>query len=315
MRFGDTYNKRSRLTRIDHSLSHFRPVRVEQCLGKHQRRSLARTGSFMIFQQGATNVLNLLSVVALSRLLTPDIFGLVAMVSFFQILMTTVCGSGFLQSVVQVDHLERGQLNNIFWLNAGIAILLGIGLAVSGPWISEFYSEPKLVVVSLVLGSVFALQNVLRTHHALLQRAMKTEITMFINVLPIAVGLITGVILAFCGATLWALLGVAIVSTLTRSALTIAFVRWLPGLPDREVRMQEMVQYGLRSTFGSIVYFFSTNIQILALGKLASPADVGYYNRGMTLYQRPMESVIKPLGNVLLPAMSSMQNEPQKLES
>jgi hypothetical protein len=78
----------------------------------------------------------------------------------------------------------------------------------------------------------------------------------------------------------------------------------------RGVGLRPMLAYGLRATAGNSLYFMSQYAQSLVLARVVSPVEAGFYNRGQAFFQRPFGQVQQPIGSVLFPSLSKLQNEP-----
>jgi O-antigen/teichoic acid export membrane protein len=240
-------------------------------------------------------------------------FGLIAMVGFFQLLLQTVSGSGLIESIIQVKDLQPSEVAGIFWINSGIGLILGSILALSGPLIASFNNEPQLASLAFAMGGLFFLQNIPETQNALLRRSMRAETQGVINILTTLVGLLATVSFAMIGWGVWSLLAGTLVSLIVRQAFVSYFVRFNPWKSFSFSQVRPMLSYGLKATFGNVVGFLTLNIQTLALGKYASPADVGYYNRAQNLYQQPLKQLVWPLVGAALPAMSALQGNREEL--
>jgi PST family polysaccharide transporter len=274
---------------------------------------MATVGSITVLEQVFTGVFRVLSIVILSRLLPVSAFGLIAMVGFFQLLLQTISGSGLIESIIQVKDLKAHEVAGIFWINCGLGLVLGAVLALSGPAIASFNGEPQLSLISLAMGGLFFLQNVPQTQSALLRRSMRAETQSVIVIVSSCVSLMVTVASALIGWGVWSILAGTLVSLIVRQGFVSYYVRFSPWQRFSFSQVRPMLSYGLKATFGSLVGFLTLNIQTLALGKYASPADVGFYNRAQNLYQQPLKQLVWPLMGVALPAMSALQGDRVKL--
>jgi PST family polysaccharide transporter len=301
------------LNRFKSIVRELRPIRASDYLGVHRTRSLATVGSITLLEQVFKGVLQFISIVILSRLLPVSAFGLIAMVGFFQLLLQTIGGSGIIESIIQVEDLQPNEVAGIFWINCGIGLFLGGVLALSGPLIASFNNEPQLESIAFAMGGLFVLQNIPQTQNALLRRSMRAETQSVINILTSLAGLLATVSFAVIGWGVWSLIAGTLVSLTVRQTLVSYYVRFSPWKRFSFTQVRPMLSYGIKATFGSLVGFLTLNIQTLALGKYASSADVGFYNRAQNLYQRPLRELVWPLVGAALPAMSALQGNREKL--
>lgn len=301
------------LSQLNKVIKELRPIRDVDYLGVHRTRSLATVGSITLLEKVFSAVIRLVSIVILSRLLPVSVFGLIAMVGFFQLLLQTVSGSGLIESIVQVEELQEHEIAGVFWMNVILGLVLGAILAVSGPFIAAFNDEPRLTAIAGALGVLFFLQNIPQTQGALLRRSMRAETQTLTSVIFSLSNLVATIAFALMGWDVWSILAGTLVSTIVKQVLISYFVRFSPWIRFSFAQIRPMLSYGLKSTFGNVVGFLTLNIQTLALGKYASTADVGYYNRAQGLYQQPLKQSVWPLMGVALPAMSALQGDRVKL--
>jgi PST family polysaccharide transporter len=253
--------------------------------------------------------LRLATTIILSRLLPPSSFGLIAMVTFFRGLMEMVSGSGFVESTVQKKNLALDELNGVFWINLIISIFLAGSFIASGPFIADFYGEPEIAAICTVVGLLFVLENLFKTHEALLRRTMNEELSFVILLVPQLVNLPVAVALALLGFDVWALVGASVFSVVAQRLLFLYFVRWDPEGFKSSKDLGTMVRYGLKSMSASIVNYCSLYSQNLALGKFGSVTDVGFYNRGQAVFLMPIQTVSLPIAQLILPMLSVLQND------
>lgn len=294
---------------------HFSPKNVGTLICRHQGRRISYVGSLAMVRQVALAVLNLLTVVVLSRLLPPSVFGLVAMATFFQTFIGTIVQSSFAESIIQATEFSLSQINKIFWMNASLGLIAATSLLVISPFAVNFYAEPRLYEVFFVISTIILIQVAFIPFQSLLERNLLIELTTVCAIVPAIVSLLVAVTLALLGYEIWALLSSMLANSITRALLLLLFVRWMPGRFSKDTNIQSMVKYGLRNTAGAFAGFFSRNIQVLALGKWASPADIAFYNRGQALFQLPVRQFASPMVNVVFPLMcKDKENRTRLLE-
>jgi PST family polysaccharide transporter len=255
----------------------------------------------------------LITTIVLSRLLLPSTFGLLAMVTFFSGIMTMLSGYGFVESAIQKKDLSLDELNGVFWLNASVCTLLALVFIACGPLIGQFYGEPELAAMCLVVGLLFILQNLFLTHDALLRRTMNAEVSFVIFLIPQFVSLTVSISMALIGFGVWSLIGGSVLSSITCRLLFLYFVRWSPSSFKRSKDFGTMLRYGLKSMSASIVNYLSNYSQNLALGKFGSATDVGFYNRGQAVFMMPIQQVSQPIAQMILPSLASLQDDRKKM--
>ena len=133
------------------------------------------SGVVTMVAQGAQFVLTLASTMVLARLLTPQDFGLVAMVTtvigFFRIFND----AGLSTATVQREGITHAQVSNLFWTNVMLGVAISLLLAICAPVVARFYHEPRLVSITLALCLTFLFTTSTVQHMALLKRQMRLK--------------------------------------------------------------------------------------------------------------------------------------------
>src|SRR6476620_9839468 len=154
---------------IDRNEKH---LRTDHLLSDLKGRTIS-SAVVTIIAQGAQFVLNLGSIMVLARLLTPQDFGLFAMVTTVMGFLRVFKDAGLSTVTVQREGITHAQVSNLFWINVAMSGTISVILIVGAPAIAWVYREPRLVGVTLVLSSTFLLSGLTVQHTALLSRQMR----------------------------------------------------------------------------------------------------------------------------------------------
>jgi len=285
------------------------PVREEDYVGLHRSRSLGRVGGLSIVSQGSSAVIKIGGLVILSRILPPSVFGLIAIVGFFDQLLQTVSAAGLMESLVQSKSLSRTDFAGVFWLNAIVSTLLAGIFASLAPFLTDFYGETELFWLTIALAVQFLIRGIVQPRQAILSRCMRGEIQFVCTMGAQIIGVVATIWFAVKGHGVWSIVYGNFIGLFFKQIALTYFVRVSYFASFQWKGLLPYIKYGYRATFGSLVGFISLNVQTLALGKYASASDVGFYNRAQGLYQQPIRQLAWPLIGVTLPAMSKRQDD------
>jgi O-antigen/teichoic acid export membrane protein len=270
------------------------------------------SGLVTMGSQGVKFGLNLTSTVVLARLLAPHDFGLLAMVTSLMSLLRVFKDAGLSSATIQQERITHAQVSNFFWINLGIGGLLTLVLAASAPLIAGFYKEPQLVVITLWLSLCFMLGSANVQHLALLRRQMRFKAIAIIEVGYMAVGGITGIIMALLGYGYWSLVGMNLALEVAEIVLTWSISSWRPQLPKRRGGTRRLLSFGANMTVGSAFDTLSKSVDNVLIGRVYGPDAVGIYSRAMVLLLRPLDQLLAPIGGVFIPTFSRLQSEPNR---
>lgn len=264
--------------------------------------------------QGVRFVLQVGSMIALARLLTPADFGLVAMVTVLVNFIGLFKDAGLAQATVQRETITHEQISALFWINVVLTGGLASLVAALSPVIVWIYGEPRLFWLSVFLALPIFLSGFWLQHRALLQRHMRFVAIARTEILSYALGVAVGIVSALYGAGYWALaymtLTVAVCSTVAYWVET----GWIPGAPRRNTGVRPMLRFGANLTGFNLVNYFARNADNFLIGKVVGADALGQYSRAYSLMILPISQIKAPVANALLPALSRLQNNPQEFE-
>jgi O-antigen/teichoic acid export membrane protein len=152
-----------------------------------------RGGAARLGAQVASLALRTGALVVLARLLGPEDFGLVGMVTAFTGVLAWFRDFGLSAAAVQRSDITRDQHSTLFWINVLLGALLALVTLAAAPAIAAFYGEPRLLWVAAALGTAFLFNAAGIQHSALLQRQMRFTAMAAISVVSLMVGTAIGI--------------------------------------------------------------------------------------------------------------------------
>lgn len=253
--------------------------------------------------------------ILIARLLLPSDYGTVAMLNIFLAISQTFIDSGFGTALIRkIDRTEE-DFSTVFYFNIAAALAFYGILWFTAPYIADFYDIPllkditRVVALTLVFGSFSGIQS------AKLSIAIDFRSRAIIS---ITVTLVTGALglwMAYSGYGVWALVMQSMVSSLLRTILLWAFVRWMPKLVFSWKSFKELFSFGSKLLASGLLDTAYNNIYTLVIGKVFSSSALGVYSRADSLAQYPSSNITSVLQGVTFPVLSSIQNEPERLTS
>ena len=271
-----------------------------------------RGGAITLTTQVISQCITVASVVILARLLTPEDYGTVAMVTAITGIVTLFRELGLSGATVQSKTITHDQISTLFWINVGLGTLITLIIAASGPFIARFYDKPELIWVTVGI-SFTSLFSCLGTQHgALLRRHMRFKAIAVIQISALFAGFVTAVFVALSGGTYWALVANTVVAALCNSAGLWIASDFRPGLPSRSADIRKFIHFGVSVVGFDIAYYFRDNVDKILIGRVWGAHQLGLYSKAFSLLALPIQNLRYPLGRVAFPAMSRLQNEPER---
>lgn len=266
----------------------------------------ARGGAVALAGSAATMVIQAAAVVTLSRLLAPQDFGLVAMVSVFVALGNLIRDFGMPTAALQARDLTSQQAANFFWMNSALGAGAAVALTAAAPVLVLIYAEPRLLALVPSLALVILLNGVGAQIQVHLARRMRYRVIVVTDVVAQAVGLLAAIVVALDGWGYWAL----VVQTISSAAIQLATrwlaCHWLPTWPRRGHGSAHMFRAGVHYGVAQLLAFLQTNADTIVLGIRLGATPLGYYNRAFQLLAGPTGRVLDPLTQVVIPSLNRM---------
>ena len=260
-----------------------------------------------VFQQSLQFVFS----AVLARLLVPNDFGLIALISVFTGFASVFVDLGFTAAIVQRSKVDERHLSTAFWLN----VMAGTGLMVvvmgMAPAIAAFYDQPQLVPLTLalapsfLLGSLVGLQSAMLTRQMNFKRLTMIENSALVGANALAIGL------AVSGFGVWSLVALALASAAIRAVLLWSASSWRPrAFLDRE-SVRDLWGFSSRLTAFNAVNYWARNADNLLVGRFIGTDSLAFYNRAYNLMLLPLDLVSSVPARVMLPVLSRLQDEPE----
>ena len=276
---------------------------------KLKDRSLSGGIWIMVGQIGGHS-LRTLSIIILARLLTPEDYGLIAMVAVLTNFIQIFKDIGLNVATIQSPQITHAQVSNLFWYNTAICLILGIIVAVCAPFVSWFYTKAELLPITLSLAATFPISGLIIQHIALLQRQLQYRQIAIIQILSVIISISCAILSACNGLGYWALVIMEVSGVVSTTILAFYFCPWIPSLPSRKIKTAHFLRFGGYLTVSNFCEYLSNNLDKLIIGKVLNPYILGQYTKAFDLSLLPLRKISFPLNNLGVSTLSKLQNEP-----
>lgn len=275
----------------------------------------ARGGVVTLGGQAGKLVIQFVSIVVLSRLLSPEDFGLIAMVTAFVMFGELIRDFGTSVVGLQRQHLTQQQASNLFWLSLALGAAAAVLLVALTPLVIWLYDEPRLDAVIPALAASVLLNAASAQLQVQLARAMRMPRLVTADLTAQAVGLGLAVVGALAGWEYWSL--VAQVLTIALVGLILRWVAsgWLPSRPRRGNDNRAMIGDSFAFGLAQFLTYVSQNLDTVTIGARWDAASLGGYTRAFQLLTAPLNSIIGPLTQVVIPTVNRAREEGRSADS
>lgn len=277
-------------------------------------RQAARGGVVTLAGQIVRVAIQFGGILLLARLLTPEDFGLVAMVVAIVGLGEVIRDFGLTSAAVQAPTLSKEEKDNLFWINTGIGVILTLLVIVFAPVLVAVYNEPRILGITYLIASTFAINGASTQFRAHLNRELKFKALVLVDLVSSFLGLAIAFCLAIMGAGYWALGVQQVIGATAGLAAAAAAARWMPGWIHTKTPMKVFLKYGINLMGVQILTYASKNIDSIIIGSKFGEKQLGFYDRAFQILMLPLMQINAPATKVALPILSKLQNEKNRYD-
>jgi len=272
--------------------------------------SVAWSGSIQILSQ----MLNFGLSIVLARLLAPEDFGLMATMLVFIGISQLLSDFGLSSSLIQKKYVAKTEAFSCAILNTLFGSTFTVALIIFHTEIAEFYNEPQLKNIVLVVAPIFILHSICSVPQALLSRELEHKKISLIGLVAMITGSISAVCLASAGFGVWALVLQQYISVSLKAFMLVY---------SSQLRISRFSLSSIKGLFSFSANVFLTRlIQQVAqqadkvlVGKYLGAQELGLYSRAFHFTAFPINNVTRVVSNVMFPALSKITGENEKVAS
>lgn len=282
---------------------------MPESLKKKTVKGVAWTSLNQVLNMGLGFVIG----VILARLLSPSDYGLLAMIAVFNAIAFAFLDSGFGNALIRKPDLTEDDNTTAFFFNlvAGV-VLFGI-IWVIAPWVSAFYDKPILTPLLRAEGSLLIVSSFKIVQNTQLTRALNFKAKMIIRVVSNILGGASGIISAYCGLGVWALVVMHVADAIISLILLWIISPWRPRGRWNKQSFNYLWGYGSKLLASGLLNTIYNNIYPIIIGKFYSAADLGQYSRAQGYASMPSTSLTGVIQQVTFPVLSQIQDDDQRL--
>lgn len=257
--------------------------------------------------------ISFIGTILLARLLLPEDFGLIAMISVIIVIGVIVVDSGLSSSLIRNSKNSSVDYSTVFFANIFFSLILYICFFFLAPFIAEFYCQESLISLIRVYSLCFFCSAFSSVQTAILIKDMQFKKIAYLNFPGSIVGIIIGLTMGNYGYGVWSIVGMYL-GTQSFQMITLWMgSSWKPKLEFSFDKLIYHYQFGLKLLFSSLLTSVLSNIYNVVIGKFYSLKTTGYFDRSNTLSQYPVTILTQIIGKVTFPLMSGIQEDKERL--
>tara|TARA_B100002003_G_scaffold182027_1_gene170207 strand:+ start:30395 stop:31828 length:1434 start_codon:yes stop_codon:yes gene_type:complete len=271
--------------------------------------ALAWNAGGNFFSQGVSILIG----IVLARLLSPEAYGLIAMVLVFTGLASLLSDVGLGSALVQRQDLKSVHFNSVYWCNIGLGTLLAAVLFMSSQQIAIFYGQPQIEPVVRMLSLGFVIGAASLVHRQVLVKSMTFKYLALADFLGMAGSGAVAIYLAHMGFGFWALVFQQIMNSMIVFFIVSSTSGWKPKKEFSPAAIKELFSFSAYVFLTSLLQYAAMRVDKLISGKYLGANSVGLIDKAQSMMLFPLQNISHTISAVMFPALSSLKDDTAKV--
>lgn len=262
-----------------------------------------------ILGQGITFIVGLV----LARLLSPDEYGLIGIITIFIVVFNGIVDSGFSNALIRKQDCTDEDYNTMFFVNLAMSIFLFVVLFFCAPLISHFFKRPELTPLTRVMGLMMIFNALSLVQVTILSKRIDFKTKTKASFISAIISGIIGIGMAFAGCGVWSLVGQQLSKQLIYSVLLWIFNKWWPSFKFSIDSFRYMWGFGWKLLVSGLLNNIWNQLYQVVVGKFYSPATLGQYTRSKQFASIFSENLTSVVQRVSYPVLSEIQDDKERM--
>lgn len=283
-------------------------------MSKQKGSSVMSNVIWRLAENGGAQLVTLIVSIVLARILDPDVYGLIALVYVFIVILLVFVNQGLGNALVQKKNADHLDFSTVFWTSMVLCPLLYLLVFFTAPLLAWFFENPEITPLFRVLGLILIIAGVKNIEEAYISRNMMFKKFFFATLVGTIISAVVGIWMALAGFGVWALVAQSLTNPLIDTIILWFSIDWRPKLEFSKERLKGLFSYGGKLLLSALIDKLYINLRALIIGKKYTSADLAFYNKGENWPKLFTDTVNNSIDSVLLPVMSQAQTNKEEVK-
>ena len=279
-------------------------------------KSKAKSGmlwSFMI--QGGTQVINFVVTIILSRLLMPEQFGLIGIISIFIGIGKSLTDAGFSSSLIRSKNIDNEDYSTIFIINLFSSISLYLVTFLISPYIADFFNQPELEDLIKMMGLIFIINASTLVQSTKLNKSLMIKEQFRLQTLSLIISSVIAIYMALNNFGVWSLVVKDLSYSFLASIQLWFYSKWIPSFKINRSKLKSHFNFGYKLLLADILSKIFNNSYNIIIGKFVSTYQLGLFTRAKSMQELPNNIIFNSINRVLYPLLAEVNDNDIKLKN
>ena len=262
-------------------------------------------------------LVQLMQMAILARFLLPSDFGLMAIVMVVIGFSQAFLDMGISNAIIHKQEITHDQLSTLYWVNILAGLVLFAIISLLAPFVANFYNEPELKLLIIIVGLTFVIQPFGQQFMVLLQKEMRFAVIAKIDVVNKLVSFVVSVYFAYHGHGVYALVYGTLAGVVSQTVpfIILGLKEHKPSFVFRIAEIKEFLSFGMYQMGEKTLNYFNSQIDVMLIGKLLGTEALGVYSVAKQLIMRPAQVINPIITKVTFPTMAKVQDDTEQLKN
>ncbi|WP_199524667.1 lipopolysaccharide biosynthesis protein [Pseudoalteromonas sp. bablab_jr011] len=258
--------------------------------------------------------IQLVVMLFLARILGPDAFGLIGILTVFIAISQVISDSGFSSALIRFKERTEIDFSTAFQFNILVAVLCYLVLFLSARQMAAFFEQPELEALIKVLGLSIIINSFTLVQKAKLTINMDFKTQAKASLSAVFISSFISITLAYLGYGVWALVYQILINSFLTMVLLNVFHPWVPKSLFNKKSFHYLFGFGYKLLLAALLDTLFKNIYQVIIGKQFNPTQVGIFTQANQLASVPAMTFTTIVQRVTYPMLSNIQSETNKFE-
>lgn len=274
------------------------------------------SGLFWRFGERITaQIISFVVSIVLARILLPEQYGIVAIVTIFINLANVFVTSGLGTSLVQKKDADELDFSTMFWASIALSLVLYAIIFIISPMVAKVYNNELLTIVLRVMGLKIPIAAINSIQQAYVQRKMIFKKFFFSTIIGTIISAFVGIVMALNGGGVWALVGQYLTNSIIDTCVLWMTIKWKPHFMFSMERFRTLFSYGWKIMATSFIGTIFDQLRGLIIGARYSSSDLAYNNKGEQIPSLLSTNINSTIESVLFSSISKVQDDKERVKN
>ncbi|MBH1971471.1 lipopolysaccharide biosynthesis protein [Moraxellaceae bacterium AER2_44_116] len=260
----------------------------------------------------AKQIMTILTTMIVSRYVSPEDTGTVGMVLTL-VSFIVLFDTGLTWATVQPKNITIEQIDSMFWFGVVLGVLLWLVCVITGPLLASFYHNPKLIMVSVIVGLSPLFNSMTTQLSALLKRTMQQKKNNVIDTVAVLISSTVGVLMAVTHMGYWAIVIQVVVMQFCRFVLLFYFSEYRPKSPRFSPSAFVLIKSGAYLAVSNFICYFQLYLGTILIGHLFGSAALGFYLKAAGLKALPTTYAAMVVTDVMVASLAAFHENHERV--